>query len=160
MTPAGYFAAQGVPPRSVLSEFRVTADAVLPVGTALDVRHFVPGQFVDVRGTSQGKGFQGAMKRHGFKGQSASHGNSVSHRVLGSTGQRQDPGKVIKGKKMPGHMGEVRVAFCCVVHVVLCGQRRGVWWAAPVFVTRARCVACEVASWGVRGGTPRLSLAL
>ena len=97
-----------MPPRSVLSEFRVTADAVLPVGTALDVRHFVPGQFVDVRGTSQGKGFQGAMKRHNFAGQRATHGNSVSHRVLGSTGQRQDPGHVIKGKKMPGHMGEVR----------------------------------------------------
>jgi len=106
---AGSFAAAGVAPRRHLGEFRVTPDAVLPVGTALDVRHWVPGQYVNVAGVTQGKGFQGGMKRHGFAGQKASHGNSVSHRALGSTGCRQDPGKVMKGKKMPGHMGATRV---------------------------------------------------
>jgi len=102
---AGHFATLDIAPRRVLGEFRVTPDALLPVGTPLLARHFVPGQMVKVTGTSQGKGFQGAMKRHGFAGQGASHGNSVSHRVLGSTGNRQDPGKVIKGKKMAGRMG-------------------------------------------------------
>ena len=101
----GYFRAAGLAPRAHLAEFRVTADALLPVGTSLTSRHFVPGQAVKVSGTTQGKGFQGVMKRHHFAGQPASHGNSLSHRALGSTGQRQDPGKVIKGKKMPGQMG-------------------------------------------------------
>ena len=104
-TLAGHFAALGVAPRRTLAEFRVSPNALLPLGTPLTCRHFVPGQMVRVTSTSQGKGFQGAMKRHGFAGQGASHGNSVSHRVLGATGCRQDPGKVIKGKKMPGRMG-------------------------------------------------------
>jgi large subunit ribosomal protein L3 len=102
---AKMFEAAGVAPREHLAEFRVTPDAVLPLGTPLTARHFVPGQRVIVTGVSQGKGFQGAMKRHGFSGQGASHGNSLSHRVLGATGQRQDPGRVIKGKRMPGRMG-------------------------------------------------------
>jgi large subunit ribosomal protein L3 len=102
---AGHFAALGVAPRRALAEFRVTPDALLPLGTPLTCRHLVPGQMVRVTSTTQGKGFQGGMKRHGFAGQGASHGNSVSHRVLGATGCRQDPGKVIKGKKMPGQMG-------------------------------------------------------
>lgn len=108
---AGYFATQAVAPRRELSEFRVTPDAMLPLGTPILARHFVPGQMVKVTSVSQGKGFQGAMKRHGFAGQGASHGNSVSHRVLGATGCRQDPGKVIKGKKMPGHMGEKTISM-------------------------------------------------
>jgi large subunit ribosomal protein L3 len=102
---AGHFASVGAPPRRVLAEFRVSPDAVLPVGTPLLARHFVPGQMVTVSSVSQGKGFQGGMKRWGFRGGSASHGNSLSHRVLGATGCRQDPGRVFKGKKMPGQMG-------------------------------------------------------
>lgn len=99
------FKAKGLQPKRRLKEFYVTEDAVLPVGTQIDVRHFVPGQFVDVRGRTIGKGFQGGMKRHGFRGLPASHGVSISHRSIGATGMEQDPGKVIKGKKMPGQMG-------------------------------------------------------
>ncbi|KAK9139070.1 hypothetical protein Scep_008751 [Stephania cephalantha] len=101
----GHFRAQGVPMKRKLREFPVTEDALLPVGTSLSVRHFVPGQFVDVTGITRGKGFQGGMKRHNFKGMPASHGASLSHRSIGSTGQRDAPGKVFKGKKMPGRMG-------------------------------------------------------
>ncbi|KAE8683381.1 50S ribosomal protein L3 [Hibiscus syriacus] len=101
----GHFRAQGVDLKRKLKEFPVTEDALLPVGTSLGVRHFVPGQYVDVTGTSRGKGFQGGMKRWGFKGMPASHGASLSHRSIGSTGQRDAPGKVFKGKKMPGRMG-------------------------------------------------------
>lgn len=101
----GHFYAAGVPLKRKLAEFRVSEDALLPVGMQIDVRHFVPGQFVDVTGITTGKGFQGAMKRWGFKGMPASHGASLSHRSQGSTGGRQDPGKVFKNKKMPGHMG-------------------------------------------------------
>ncbi|KAI3469210.1 hypothetical protein Pfo_025873 [Paulownia fortunei] len=101
----GHFRAQGVPMKRKLREFPVTEDALLPVGTFVGVRHFVPGQFVDVTGITKGKGFQGGMKRWGFKGMPASHGASLSHRSIGSTGQRDAPGKVFKGKKMPGHMG-------------------------------------------------------
>ncbi|KAE8077136.1 hypothetical protein FH972_015730 [Carpinus fangiana] len=101
----GHFRAQGVPMKRKLREFPVTEDALLPVGTSIGVRHFVPGQYVDVTGITRGKGFQGVMKRHGFKGMPASHGASLSHRSLGSTGQRDAPGKVFKGKKMPGRMG-------------------------------------------------------
>lgn len=90
---------------STVREFRVSEDAVLPVGFKLDARHFVPGQRIRVSGTSQGKGFQGVMKRHNFAGQGAAHGNSLNHRTPGSTGCRQDPGRVAKGKAMPGHMG-------------------------------------------------------
>ncbi|XP_015900059.1 large ribosomal subunit protein uL3m [Ziziphus jujuba] len=101
----GHFRAQDVPLKRKLREFPVTDDALLPVGTSLGVRHFVPGQFVDVTGITRGKGFQGVMKRHGFKGGPASHGASLSHRSGGSTGQRDAPGKVFKGRKMPGRMG-------------------------------------------------------
>lgn len=101
----GHFRAQGVPLKRKLREFPVTEDALLPIGTQIGVRHFVPGQFVDVTGITKGKGFQGAMKRWGFKGGPASHGASLSHRSPGSTGQRDAPGKVFKGKKMPGRMG-------------------------------------------------------
>lgn len=105
----GYFAKAKIEPKRKLAEFRVSADALLEVGTELSVSHFVPGQYVDVTGTSIGRGFAGAMKRHNFAGLRATHGVSVSHRSHGSTGQRQDPGKVFKGKKMAGHMGDKRV---------------------------------------------------
>ena len=104
----GHFAKANVLPKSKLAEFRVSEDAVLEVGASLAAGHFVAGQKVDVVGTTQGKGFAGAMKRHNFGGLRASHGVSVSHRSHGSTGQCQDPGKVFKGKKMAGHMGAVR----------------------------------------------------
>jgi len=105
----GYFAKANVEPKSKLAEFRVSEDCLLKVGDKLSVEHFVAGQFVDVCGTSIGKGFAGVMKRHNFGGLEASHGVSISHRSHGSTGQRQDPGKVFKGKKMAGHMGDERV---------------------------------------------------
>ena len=105
----GHFAAANVEPKTKLAEFRVSAENMLDVGAELTVEHFVPGQKVDVTGTSTGKGFQGVMKRHHFGGGRATHGNSLSHRIAGSTGQRQDPGKVFKGKKMAGHMGDRRV---------------------------------------------------
>jgi large subunit ribosomal protein L3 len=105
----GHFAKANVVPKAKLVEFRVSDDAVLEPGTALSVEHFVVGQYVDVCGTSIGKGFAGAMKRWGFHGLRASHGVSLSHRSHGSTGQCQDPGKVLKGKKKAGHMGDRRV---------------------------------------------------
>jgi large subunit ribosomal protein L3 len=105
----GHFAKAKVEPRRKLVEFRVADDALLDIGTRISVEHFVSGQFVDVTGTSIGKGFAGAMKRHHFKGLRATHGVSISHRSHGSTGQCQDPGKVFKGKKMAGHMGAERV---------------------------------------------------
>lgn len=104
----GHFAKAKVEPKRKLAEFRVSEDAMIDVGAELTVDHFVDGQFVDAIGTSKGKGFAGGMKRHGFGGLRASHGVSVSHRALGSTGQCQDPGKVFKGKKMAGHMGTSR----------------------------------------------------
>lgn len=103
----GQFAAAKVEPKQKLVEFRVSADNLVEVGAELGANHFVAGQFVDVAGTTQGKGFAGAMKRHNFGGMRASHGVSISHRAHGSTGQCQDPGKVFKGKKMAGHMGNV-----------------------------------------------------
>ena len=105
----GHFAKAKVEPRQKLTEFRVSDDALLEVGVELAVSHFVNGQYVDVVGESIGKGFAGAMKRHGFGGLRASHGVSISHRSHGSTGQCQDPGKVFKGKKMAGHMGTAQV---------------------------------------------------
>ena len=105
----GHFAKASVEPKRKLAEFRVSADNMLDVGAELVASHFVPGQRVDVTGTSQGKGFAGVMKRHNFGGGRATHGNSISHRSHGSTGQCQDPGKVFKGKKMAGHMGARRV---------------------------------------------------
>ncbi|MEQ1938961.1 50S ribosomal protein L3 [Mesorhizobium sp. CN5-321] len=105
----GHFATASVEPKAKLAEFRVSEENLLEVGAEITVEHFVPGQKVDVTGTSTGKGFQGVMKRHNFGGGRATHGNSLSHRIAGSTGQRQDPGKVFKGKKMAGHMGAERV---------------------------------------------------
>ncbi|MEE8393382.1 MAG: 50S ribosomal protein L3 [Rhodospirillales bacterium] len=105
----GHFAKAKLEPKRRLAEFRVSSDAMVDVGTEITVNHFVEGQFVDVAGTSIGKGFAGAMKRHNFSGLKASHGVSVSHRSMGSTGQCQEPGKVFKGKKMPGQMGNERV---------------------------------------------------
>jgi large subunit ribosomal protein L3 len=104
----GHYAKAKVEPKRVLGEFRVADDAVLEVGNEIHVGHFVAGQFVDVSGMSIGKGFAGAMKRHGFGGLRASHGVSISHRSHGSTGNRQDPGRVFKGKKMAGHLGHHR----------------------------------------------------
>ena len=101
-----HFAKAQVPLKARVREFRVAEDALLDVGASISASHFVPGQLVDVAGHTQGKGFQGGMKRWGFGGMSASHGVSISHRALGSTGQRQDPGKVFKNKKMAGHMGD------------------------------------------------------
>jgi large subunit ribosomal protein L3 len=94
-----------VEPKVRVAEFRVAEDALLDVGATISADHFVPGQMVDVAGVTQGKGFAGAMKRWGFSGLRATHGVSLSHRSHGSTGQRQDPGKVFKNKKMAGHMG-------------------------------------------------------
>ena len=105
----GHFAKAKVEPKKKLVEFRVAVENVLEVGVELSAAHFVVGQYVDVTGNTIGKGFAGAMKRHNFRGLEASHGVSVSHRSHGSTGQRQDPGKVFKGKKMAGHMGDVQV---------------------------------------------------
>ena len=105
----GHFAKAKVEPKKKIAEFRVTKDALLEVGAELSAEHFIAGQFVDVTGTSIGKGFAGGMKRWNFGGLRATHGVSVSHRSIGSTGQRQDPGRTFKGKKMPGHMGDVRV---------------------------------------------------
>ncbi|MBE7618599.1 50S ribosomal protein L3 [Gluconacetobacter entanii] len=105
----GHFAKAKVEPKRKLVEFRVADDAVLEVGATLSAAHFVVGQKVDVTGTSKGKGFAGAMKRWNFAGLEASHGVSISHRSHGSTGNRQDPGKVFKNKKMAGHLGSERV---------------------------------------------------
>ena len=107
----GHFAKARVEPKRKLVEFRVSPDALIEVGAELSVAHFVPGQFVDVQGTSIGKGFAGAMKRWNFGGLRASHGVSVSHRSHGSTGNRQDPGKVFKNKKMAGHLGDETVTI-------------------------------------------------
>ena len=104
----GHFAKASVEPKRKIAEFRVTPDCLIDVGAEITADHYLAGQFVDIAGTSSGKGFQGAMKRHNFGGLRASHGVSVSHRSHGSTGQCQDPGKVFKGKKMAGHMGAVR----------------------------------------------------
>ncbi|MBX3486435.1 MAG: 50S ribosomal protein L3 [Candidatus Paracaedibacteraceae bacterium] len=104
-----FFSKKEIEPRVHLKEFRVSAENLLDQGSELKADHFREGQFVDVTGTSVGKGFAGAMKRHNFGGLRASHGVSVSHRSHGSTGNRQDPGKVFKNKKMAGHMGARRV---------------------------------------------------
>jgi len=105
----GHFAAAKVEPKRRVAEFRVSPDALIDVGAEISAAHFVAGQFVDVTGTSIGKGFAGGMKRWNFGGLRATHGVSVSHRSLGSTGNRQDPGKVFKNKKMAGHLGDERV---------------------------------------------------
>ena len=107
----GHFAKAKVEPKRRLAEFRVAEDALVEVGTEIKPSHFVAGQLVDVVGTSIGKGFAGGMKRHNFGGLEASHGVSISHRSHGSTGNSQDPGRVFKGKKMAGHMGNERVTI-------------------------------------------------
>jgi large subunit ribosomal protein L3 len=105
----GHFAKAKVEPAKKLTEFRVAPDALLAPGAVISANHFSVGQFVDVAGVTKGKGFQGGMKRWNFAGLEASHGVSISHRSLGSTGNRQDPGKTFKNKKMAGHMGQQRI---------------------------------------------------
>ena len=105
----GHFAAAKVEPKRKVAEFRVAPENLIDVGAEITADHYLEGQFVDVSGTSIGKGFAGAMKRHNFGGLRATHGVSISHRSHGSTGQCQDPGRVFKGKKMAGHMGAARV---------------------------------------------------
>src|SRR3954449_3955992 len=121
----GHFAKAKVEPKARLAEFRVSEDALLEVGAEITAAHFMPGQFVDVVGTSIGKGFAGAMKRHNFSGLRASHGVSVSHRSHGSTGQRQSPGKTFKNKKMAGHLGAELVTTQSL-EVVAADAERGV----------------------------------
>ncbi|WP_108503178.1 50S ribosomal protein L3 [Paracoccus indicus] len=105
----GHFAKASVAPKRKVAEFRVAEENLINVGEEITADHYFAGQYVDIAGTSIGKGFAGAMKRHNFGGLRASHGVSISHRSHGSTGQCQDPGKVFKGKKMAGHLGAVRV---------------------------------------------------
>jgi len=105
----GHFAVAKVEPRRKIAEFRVAPENLIEVGEEITADHYFEGQFVDVAGTTIGKGFAGAMKRHNFGGLRATHGVSISHRSHGSTGQNQDPGRVFKNKKMAGHMGDVRV---------------------------------------------------
>ena len=105
----GHFAKSKIEPKRKLVEFRVPKEALLEIGAELSAAHFVAGQFVDVTGTSKGRGFSGAMRRHNFGGLRATHGVSVSHRSHGSTGQRQDPGKTFRNKKMAGHWGDARI---------------------------------------------------
>lgn len=105
----GHFAKAQVEPKRKIAEFRVSPDNMVEVGAVITADHFVPGQIVDVSGTTIGKGFAGVMKRHNFSGLEASHGVSISHRSHGSTGNRQDPGRTFKNKKMAGHMGQVLV---------------------------------------------------
>jgi large subunit ribosomal protein L3 len=121
----GHFAKAKVEPKAKLAEFRVSEDALVDIGAEITVAHFVPGQYVDVTGTSIGKGFAGGMKRWNFGGLRASHGVSISHRSLGSTGQRQDPGKTFKNKKMAGHLGAERVTTQSL-QVVSADPERGV----------------------------------
>src|SRR6478672_1533679 len=121
----GHFAAAKVEPKAKLAEFRVSEDALVPVGAEITAAHFLPGQYVDVTGTSIGKGFAGGMKRHNFGGLRATHGVSVSHRSLGSTGQRQSPGKTFKNKKMAGQLGNKRVTTQSL-EVVSADAERGI----------------------------------
>ncbi len=121
----GHFAAAKVEPKAHMAEFRVSEDALVEVGAEITAAHFVAGQYVDVTGTSIGKGYAGGMKRWNFGGLRASHGVSISHRSLGSTGQRQDPGKTFKNKKMAGHLGAERVTTLSL-EVVAADAERGV----------------------------------
>ncbi|MFT4091892.1 MAG: 50S ribosomal protein L3 [Asticcacaulis sp.] len=118
------FAKAQVEPKAILAEFRVSEDNLIEVGAELSAAHFVEGQNVDIQGTTIGKGFAGAMKRWNFGGMRATHGVSVSHRAHGSTGQRQDPGKVFKGKKMAGHYG-VETVTTLNLQVVRVDAERG-----------------------------------
>jgi large subunit ribosomal protein L3 len=119
----GHFAKAKVEPKRKLVEFRVSPEALLEVGAELSAAHFIAGQFVDVTGTSIGKGFAGGMKRWNFGGLRATHGVSVSHRSLGSTGNRQDPGKTFKNKKMAGHLGAERVTTLNLKVVLVDGDQ-------------------------------------
>lgn len=119
----GHFAKAKLEPKRKLVEFRVPKDGLLEVGAELSAEHFVAGQFVDVTGTSKGRGFSGVIRRHNFGGLRATHGVSVSHRSHGSTGQRQDPGKVFKNKKMAGHYGDARVTTQNLRVVATDGER-------------------------------------
>ncbi len=119
----GHFAKAKVEPKRKLVEFRVSPDALVDIGSELTADHFVTGQYVDVTGTTIGKGFAGVQKRHGFSGLRASHGVSLKHRSGGSTGQCQEPGKVFKGKKMAGHMGNRRVTTQNLEVVATDGER-------------------------------------
>src|SRR5499425_682250 len=121
----GHFSKAKVEPKARLAEFRVSEDALLEAGAEITAAHFIPGQYVDVVGTSIGKGFAGAMKRHNFGGLGASHGVSVSHRSHGSTGQRTSPGKMFKNKKMAGHLGAERVTTQSL-EVIAADAERGV----------------------------------
>src|SRR5215472_6865607 len=121
----GHFAIAKVEPKAHLAEFRVSEDALVDVGAEITAAHFVAGQYVDVTGTSIGKGYAGGMKRWNFAGLRATHGVSISHRSLGSTGQRQDPGKTFKNKKMAGHLGAERVTTLNL-EVVVSDPERGV----------------------------------
>ena len=105
----GHFKKNKIPPQKNIKEFRVEDTANLEVGQKFEATHFEEGEFVNVRSRSKGKGFAGTIKRHNFKGKDATHGNSISHRTPGSTGQCQFPGRVFKGKKMAGHMGDEMV---------------------------------------------------
>jgi large subunit ribosomal protein L3 len=120
----GHFAKAKVEPKAKVAEFRVSEDALVAVGSEITAAHFLPGQYVDVTGTSIGKGFAGGMKRHNFHGLRATHGVSVSHRSLGSTGQRQSPGKTFKNKKMAGHLGAERVTTQSL-QIVIADAERG-----------------------------------
>ena len=119
----GHYAKAKVEPARHVAEFRVDADALIDVGAELSAAHFVTGQYVDVTGTSIGKGFAGGMKRHGYSGLRASHGVSVSHRAIGSTGNAQNPGKVFKGKKMAGQMGHKQITTQNLEVVATDGER-------------------------------------
>ena len=119
----GHYAKAKVEPARHVAEFRVDADALIDVGAELSAAHFVTGQYVDVTGTSIGKGFAGGMKRHGYSGLRASHGVSVSHRAIGSTGNAQNPGKVFKGKKMAGQMGNKQITTQNLEVVATDGER-------------------------------------
>jgi len=119
----GHYAKSKIEPKRKLVEFRVPQDGLIEVGAELSAEHFVAGQFVDVTGTSKGRGFSGVMRRHNFGGLRATHGVSVSHRSHGSTGQRQDPGKVFKNKKMAGHYGDARVTTQNLRVVATDGER-------------------------------------
>ena len=141
----GYFGKQNVEPKRKLAEFRVTEDPLIPVGAEITADHFIPGQFVDVCGITIGKGFAGGMKRWNFAGLRASHGVSISHRSIGGTGGRQDPGKTFKNKKMPGHLGVERVTTLNLKVVqtdvergLTPGRRRGAWRQERLG-DRARC---------------------
>jgi large subunit ribosomal protein L3 len=121
----GHFAAAKVEPKAHMAEFRVSEDALVDIGAEITAGHFVAGQYVDVTGTSIGKGYAGGMKRWNFGGLRATHGVSISHRSLGSTGQRQDPGKTFKNKKMAGHLGAERVTTLSL-EVIATDVARGV----------------------------------